>query len=127
MSDNLSLFEMYQGSFRDLERTERISPVTVDKIKLIHEMRDSKLSSFAAHSTSSRGRVVPEQECTIRNCYERDLGRIIYSQAFRRLKHKTQVFFNPANDHICSRLEHVIYVSYIASTIGSALNISTTR
>ncbi|MCH4153551.1 MAG: HD domain-containing protein [Mageeibacillus sp.] len=125
MSDNLSLFEMYQGSFRDLERTERISPVTVDKIKLIHEMRDSKLSSFAAHSTSSRGRVVPEQECTIRNCYERDLGRIIYSQAFRRLKHKTQVFFNPANDHICSRLEHVIYVSYIASTIGSALNLNT--
>ena len=76
-------------------------------------------------SSSSRGRVKPEPDCKIRSVYERDTGRIIYSQAFRRLKHKTQVFFNPENDHICSRLEHVMYVDYIAQTIGRALNLNT--
>lgn len=56
--------------------------------------------------------------------FERDTGRIIYSMDFRRLRHKTQVFFDPQNDHICTRMEHVIHVNYIASTIGRALNLN---
>ena len=54
----------------------------------------------------------------------RDVGRIIYSLDFRRLRHKTQVFFDPQNDHICTRMEHVIYVSYIANTIGRELGLN---
>lgn len=125
MEDINSLFNLYRDSFRDLEISERISPLTVEKIKMVHEAREKTLGTYAQTSKLSRGRHVPEADCNIRTCFERDMGRIIYSQAFRRLKHKTQVFFNPANDHICSRLEHVIYVDYIATTIGSALNLNT--
>ena len=48
----------------------------------------------------------------IRNDFERDYTRIIHSNAYRRLKHKTQVFFSPENDHICTRIEHVTHVVY---------------
>ena len=50
----------------------------------------------------------------IRHPYERDYHRILYSNAYRRLKHKTQVFFNTNNDHICTRIEHVNHVSSVA-------------
>jgi dGTPase len=86
--------------------------------------RDRLLAPNAQKTLQTRGRKKPEDDCNVRSCYERDLGRIMYSQAFRRLKHKTQVFSNPANDHICSRLEHVLYVDYIAATIGQALGLN---
>ncbi len=125
MDNANSLFNLYRDSFKPLESDERISPVTIEKIRMVHEAREKTLGTYAQKSKDSRGRIEAEPDCNIRSCYERDMGRIIYSQAFRRLKHKTQVFFNPANDHICSRLEHVIYVDYIACTIGSALNLNT--
>ncbi len=57
----------------------------------------------------------------IRNPFERDYHRILYSNAYRRLKHKTQVFFNTNNDHICTRIEHVNHVSSVAETIAEFL------
>ena len=124
MSDNLSFQDLYADSIASIGKSDKISEATRAKIKILQDQRDKLLSVNAMKCSDSRGRVIPESDGDIRNCYERDMGRIIYSQAFRRLKHKTQVFFNPANDHICSRLEHVIYVDYIASTIGSALNLN---
>lgn len=94
------------------------------EIELIRQEREKMLSPFAMRTENSRGRRTPEEPCTIRSPYERDLGRIIFSQSFRRLRHKTQVFFNPVNDHICSRIEHVIYVNYISTIIGRALNLN---
>ncbi|HHW93350.1 MAG TPA: HD domain-containing protein [Clostridiaceae bacterium] len=85
------------------------------------QMERHLLNPRAALSSQSRGRVRPENECTVRTAYERDIGRIIYSMPFRRLRHKTQVFFDPQNDHVCTRMEHVQYVSYLAETIGGAL------
>lgn len=123
--DNLTLFNIYNEMFDILESKERMSDVTQEKIKLLRDSREKLLSPGAMRSAASRGRVKSESDCKVRSCYERDIGRILYSQAFRRLKHKTQVFFNPENDHICSRLEHVIYVDYIAQTIGRALNLNT--
>ncbi len=93
----------------------------------IREMREEKerdLSPFAARSAQSRGRLVPEPKCDVRPDFERDTGRILYSLDFRRLRHKTQVFFNPQNDHICTRMEHVLHVGYIANTIARALNLN---
>lgn len=88
----------------------------------IKEAREAKvLSPHAARADQSLGRRVPEPQCNVRTAYERDIGRILYSLDFRRLRGKTQVFFNPRNDHICTRMEHVLYVRYIAKTIGSAL------
>jgi dGTPase len=92
--------------------------------RLLKEEQENLLSPFAARSSQSAGRLVPEEQCDVRTVYERDVGRIIYSLDFRRLRHKTQVFFDPQNDHICTRMEHVIYVNYIANTIGRALGLN---
>lgn len=93
-------------------------------VREIKELQEQSLSPFASRSQSSRGRQQPEDECSVRTIFERDTGRIIFSMEFRRLRHKTQVFFNPQNDHICTRMEHVIYVHYIANTIGRALGLN---
>ena len=61
----------------------------------------------------------------IRNDFERDYTRIIHSNAYRRLKHKTQVFFSPENDHICTRIEHVTHVESISYTIAKYLGLNT--
>lgn len=61
----------------------------------------------------------------IRSDFERDYNRIIHSLAFRRMKHKTQVFFSPTNDHICTRMEHVILVESISDTIANYLGLNT--
>lgn len=61
----------------------------------------------------------------LRTEFERDYTRIIYSNAYKRLKHKTQVFFSPSNDHICTRIEHVNHVESISHTIAKALGLNT--
>ena len=57
-------------------------------------------------SADSRGRLIPEPECELRTCFQRDIDRVIHSKAFRRLKHKTQVFLQPEGDHYRTRLTH---------------------
>ena len=82
------------------------------------------LSPFAQLSAQSKGRRVYEKECSIRTAYARDRDRIIHSKAFRRLKHKTQVFISLDNDHYRTRLTHTLEVSQIARTIARALNLN---
>lgn len=79
------------------------------------------LNPYACLSINSRGRVKPEKDDDIRTCFQRDRDRIIHSKAFRRLKHKTQVFLAPRGDHYRTRLTHVLEVSQIARTIAKAL------
>ena len=67
-------------------------------------------------------RVYPKTE-DVRGPYYRDTTAILHTAAFRRLKHKTQVFFAPTNDHICTRIEHVLHVASIASTISKGLGL----
>lgn len=82
------------------------------------------LSSFAALSTKSRGRKVAIEQDPIRTVYQRDRDRILHSKAFRRLKHKTQVFIAPLDDHYRTRLTHTLEVSQIARTISRALRLN---
>lgn len=86
--------------------------------------QEKLLSPLAAHSEDSLGRRLSEEPCKIRSDYERDADRILYSEDFRRLRHKTQVFFNAKNDHICTRMEHVLYVRAISTTIGRTLGLN---
>jgi dGTPase len=79
------------------------------------------LSPYAALSSRSKGRLAPEEQCDIRTDFQRDRDRIIHSKAFRRLKHKTQVFLSPEGDHYRTRLTHTLEVSQIARTIARAL------
>ncbi len=92
--------------------------------RLIRENQEKNLSPFAIQSKDSRGRLVAAEKCMVRTEFERDTGKILYSMEFRRLRHKTQVFFNPQNDHICTRMEHVLYVNYISNTIARSLNLN---
>jgi dGTPase len=81
------------------------------------------LAPQAARSAESKGRLRPEPEDDIRPVFQRDRDRIIHCKAFRRLRHKTQVFYAPAGDHYRTRLTHTLEVSQIARTIAKALHL----
>ena len=78
---------------------------------------------------SARKSALYSKENDTRSVFERDYTRILHSLAYRRLKHKTQVFFNISNDHICTRMEHVSHVESVATTISKSLglNVGLTR
>jgi len=82
------------------------------------------LCKYATFSDSTRGRRRPEPPCPIRAAFQHDRDKIIHSKAFRRLKHKTQVFLAPLGDHYRTRLTHTIEVSQIARTIARALRLN---
>lgn len=88
------------------------------------EIEKKTLHPKACLSSQTKGRLKPEPECDIRTPFQRDRDRIIHSKAFRRLKHKTQVFFSPQGDHYRTRLTHVLEVSQIARTIARALRLN---
>ncbi len=82
------------------------------------------LSPYAMLSQNSRGRERPLEPCQIRTDFSRDRDRILHCKSFRRLKHKTQVFFSPQGDHYRTRLTHTLEVSQIARTIARALRLN---
>ena len=82
------------------------------------------LAPYAVRATESRGRRRPEEECPVRTCFQRDVDRIIHSKAFRRLKHKTQVFLQPEGDHYRTRMTHTLEVTRIARTIARGLRLN---
>ncbi|GFE63606.1 deoxyguanosinetriphosphate triphosphohydrolase [Litoreibacter roseus] len=83
------------------------------------------LAPYACDPTDSRGRLYPENESTFRSCFQRDRDRIIHASAFRRLKHKTQVFIEHEGDYFRTRLTHSIEVAQVARTIAGTLNLNT--
>lgn len=82
------------------------------------------LSPKACLAAETRGRAVPEEKCALRTDFQRDRDRIIHSNSFRRLKHKTQVFLSPWGDHYRTRLTHTLEVAQIARTISNGLSLN---
>ncbi len=89
----------------------------------VEEREDKWLYRLAARSRNST-RLLPESECDVRAAFQRDRDRIIHSKAFRRLKHKTQVFIAPEGDHYRTRLTHTLEVCQIARTVSRALRLN---
>lgn len=85
------------------------------------ERAEEQLAPAASRSAASRGRARPEPEDALRTAFERDRDRILHAKAFRRLKHKTQVFLNPDGDHFVTRLTHTLQVTQVARSLARAL------
>src|SRR5688500_3970726 len=91
----------------------------------VREHEEGWLSPLAVRSYETRGRArEEEEECRLRTPFQRDRDRIVHSKAFRRLKHKTQVFIDPKGDHYRTRLTHTLEVTQVARTIARALRLN---
>jgi dGTPase len=112
-------------SGRSMSNQESLQKLTNYPLRVRLEERERQvLADRAQLSERSGGRLRPEPECSLRTCYQRDRDRIVHCKAFRRLKHKTQVFLSPTGDHYRTRLTHTLEVSQIARTIGRALGLN---
>ena len=88
------------------------------------EDREELLAPNACRVVNTQGRSIPEVPSPLRTDFQRDRDRILHTNSFRRLKHKTQVFIAPTGDHYATRLTHTLEVSQIARTIARALNLN---
>ena len=90
----------------------------------VREHEEQWLSPLAVRSYETRGREAPEEECRLRTPFQRDRDRIVHSKAFRRLRHKTQVFVDPEGDHFRTRLTHTLEAAGIARGVARGLRLN---
>jgi dGTPase len=108
----------------DEDAAERLAGF-VRRDRLAREAEEvDRLAPAAVRSAESRGRARPEDPDPFRTAFERDRDRILHAKAFRRLKHKTQVFINPEGDHYVTRLSHTLQVNQIARALAAALSLN---
>ena len=91
--------------------------------KFINEKAD--INNPKWNNLIHREKEIYKRENDLRSDFERDYNRILHSNAYKRMKHKTQVFFSPTSDHICTRMEHVSHVDSISYTISNTLGLNT--
>ena len=90
----------------------------------VREEEERSLSPLAVRSYDTRGRAVPEEECSVRTPFQRDRDRLVHSKSFRRLKGKTQVFIDPVGDHYRTRMTHTLETTAISRVVARALRLN---
>jgi dGTPase len=103
------------------ELAGRVAEGFEERVRAIEEQW---LSPFAVRSYETRGRAAPDEECRLRTPFQRDRDRIVHCKAFRRLKHKTQVFMAPRGDHFRTRLTHTLEAAGISRVVARALGLN---
>ncbi len=102
--------------------------LTGDAMPCIREIREKQetliVGPYGTLSSCSRGRYILEAEDEVRTCFQRDVDRVTHAKAFRRLRHKTQVFLQPEGDHYRTRLTHTLEVARVARTIARAIRLN---
>jgi len=109
------------------EKIDKDNQNTETKLSIREEFEKreaSFVSPFGMLSSASKGRTREEEPCPVRTVYQQDRDRIVFSNSFRRLKHKTQVFLSPLGDHYRTRLTHTLEVAEVARTISRALRLN---
>ncbi len=101
-----------------------VEHIDISKVRRRIEQREDLLSPFATKTSNSRGRAHAEPSSDVRGEFQRDRDRVIHTNSFRRLKHKSQVFVAPQGDHFTTRLTHVVEVAQVGRTIARALNLN---
>ena len=116
---------MYHRNHRDLMDQKTPGAKTELSIREAFEKREASfIAPFGMLSSKSKGRARPEVPCPVRTVYQQDRDRIVFSNSFRRLKHKTQVFLSPLGDHYRTRLTHTLEVAEVARTISRAMRLN---
>jgi dGTPase len=122
-------FDQAFGTTCCIAHHRRVDSVAIDgrlirRDRQAREAEEEQLAAAATRSTQSRGRLRPEPADEFRTLFEQDRDRILHSKAFRRLKHKTQVFINPEGDHFVTRLTHTLQVTQISRSLAAALSLN---
>jgi dGTPase len=104
--------------------SEPRGPVAERFAEAVREREQTTLSTRAVRSYATRGRDVAEEECGVRTPFQRDRDRVTHSKSFRRLKGKTQVFIDPAGDHIRTRMTHTLETTAISRVVARALRLN---